>query len=59
MSERWYFCLVHQRVEEEAACAHSRRLGPYDTYEEAAHALETAKARDEAWEEDPRWRDDD
>jgi hypothetical protein len=35
-------------------------LGPYPTKEEAAQALETARRRTEAWdEEDRRWRDGD
>ncbi len=34
-------------------------LGPYPTEEEAAHALEIARARTEAWdEEDRRWNED-
>ena len=56
--ERWYFCLIHQRVEPEAACAHRDRLGPYPTREEAERALQTAAERNEAWDEDPRWKDD-
>jgi len=59
MSEQWYFCLKHMRVEKDAACPYSEALGPYDTYEEAARALETAQERNEAWDNDPRWRDDD
>ncbi len=60
MAERWYYCLRHMRVEaEEAACPPAEALGPYDTYEEAARALQTAQERNEAWESDPRWRDDD
>jgi hypothetical protein len=35
-------------------------LGPYPTAEEAARALETARERTEAWEEeDRRWRNGD
>jgi hypothetical protein len=56
--ERWYFCLVHQRVETEKGCAHSERLGPFATQEEAERALQTAAERNEAWDEDPRWKDD-
>ncbi len=48
----WYYCLVHQRVEPELGCANAERLGPYDTEAEAASALETAKARSEAFDED-------
>lgn len=54
----WYWCLRHARVEPEAACPHAQRLGPYATEEEAARALETAAARNEAWKSDPRWDDD-
>ena len=57
--ERWYFCLVHQRVEPEQGCAHSERLGPYATRDEAERALQTAAERNETWDEDPRWKDDD
>lgn len=56
--ERWYFCLVHQRVEPEAGCPNAERLGPYATRDEAEHALETAAAHNEAWDTDPRWNDD-
>jgi hypothetical protein len=56
--ERWYFCLVHQRVEPEDGCAHSERLGPYATREQAERALQTAAERNEAWDNDPRWKDD-
>jgi len=56
--ERWYFCLIHQRVEPELGCANSERLGPFATRAEAEHALETAAERNEAWDNDPRWNDD-
>ena len=48
----WYYCLVHQRVEPELGCANAERLGPYDTEAEAAHALELAKDRNEAFDAD-------
>ena len=36
------------------------RMGPYPTREAAQHAFDTARARNEAWdEEDRRWQDDD
>jgi hypothetical protein len=56
--ERWYFCLVHQQVEPEKGCAHSERLGPFATREEAERALQLAAERNEAWDEDERWKDD-
>ena len=46
----WYYCLKHMRVEPEEGCAQKDRLGPYDTEDEAAKALETAAARNEAWD---------
>lgn len=48
----WYYCLVHQRVEPELGCANAERLGPFDTEAQAANALEIAKARNEAYDED-------
>jgi hypothetical protein len=48
----WYYCLVHQRVEPEEGCANAERLGPYATEGEAQHALETAKARNDAFDAD-------
>jgi hypothetical protein len=60
MSKRTYwFCLRHHTVEEEQGCRSADRLGPYDTAEDAAQALERARERTEAWEHDPTWMDDD
>ena len=42
---RWWWCLDHGRVEQGAGCANMNRLGPYDTEEQAATALERARAR--------------
>jgi len=37
----------------------ANRMGPYPTREAAQHAFDTARARNEAWdEEDRRWNDD-
>ena len=54
----YWFCLNHHRVEPQDGCAYKDRLGPYDTEEEAARALEKAAERTKAWDEDPRWNDD-
>jgi hypothetical protein len=54
----WYFCLTHLRIEHGAACANAERLGPYATREDAERALQTAAERNEAWDNDPRWKDD-
>ena len=47
---RWWFCLKHNIVEPDAGCRAKERLGPYPTREEASHALETAKRRNEEWD---------
>ncbi|MEU5425485.1 hypothetical protein AB0H73_07730 [Streptomyces olivoreticuli] len=54
----WYYCLKHGVVEEGPECRAADRMGPYETREEAAHAMETARQRNEEWQEDPRWNDD-
>jgi hypothetical protein len=59
MEEEWYYCLEHDTVEPKLGCRVATRLGPYSTPEEAARALETVEARNEAWDEDPDWTDND
>lgn len=56
MSE-WYFCLEHEAVEDKEGCPASERLGPYPTRKLAEHALEIAEARNQRWENDPAWND--
>jgi hypothetical protein len=58
MSGQWWFCLVHQRVEGDDGCPNKDRMGPYATEAEAAAVLERAALRNEAWENDPNWRDE-
>jgi hypothetical protein len=48
----WYYCLVHQKVEPEEGCANAERMGPYDTEQEADHALQLAQERNEAFDAD-------
>jgi hypothetical protein len=54
---RHYWCLHHHRVEtEENACPAVRRLGPYDTADDAKEALAKVARRNEEWDaEDARW----
>jgi hypothetical protein len=47
---RWWYCLRHHTVEPEQGCPAKDRLGPYSTEEEAAHALETVRRRNEEWD---------
>ena len=55
---QYYWCLEHHRVEPYEGCRAADRLGPYDTADEARHALETVQQRNEQWENDPRFNDD-
>jgi len=41
----WWYCLNHNRVEDETGCAHADRLGPYASADDAAKALDTARQR--------------
>jgi hypothetical protein len=52
---KWYFCLKHMRVEHGAGCPDRDRMGPYDSENEAANALQHAAERNEQW----RAQDDD
>lgn len=54
----YWWCLQHAAVEGEDGCAHADRLGPYETADEAAHALERAQQRSKAWDQqDKEWND--
>lgn len=58
MAERYYFCLKHHAVEGEDGCRASDRLGPYPSSQEAERALEKVRQRNEDWDNDPAWNDD-
>ncbi len=59
MSEgKFWFCLNHHTVEGEDGCRNADRLGPYDTADEASRALEKVEERNEEWDHDPRWNDE-
>jgi hypothetical protein len=57
MAEYWY-CLTHHKVEGQEGCKSADRLGPYPSEAEAARALEKVEERNEEWDNDPRWKDD-
>ena len=57
--EEYWFCLIHKTVEGEAGCRNADRLGPYPTAAEAARALEKVEERNESWDNDPAWNDED
>jgi hypothetical protein len=54
--DQWYYCLKHKTAEQGLVCPARNRLGPYATKAEAERALETAKERNESWDNDPRWK---
>ena len=55
---QWYWCLDHHAVEPYQGCREDVRLGPYSSPDEAAHALTKVAERNEDWDNDPRWDDD-
>lgn len=49
--DRWWYCVRHHTVESDAdRCKAADRLGPYETRDEAEHALERVAARNEEWD---------
>ena len=55
----WFFCLRHQTVEPRDGCPERYRLGPYDTRQEAEHALQSVAERNEELDaEDREWKGD-
>ena len=48
--QSWWYCLTHQTVEHGPGCPGKDRLGPYATEEEAAHALDKVRQRNEEWD---------
>jgi hypothetical protein len=57
-TEQWFYCLDHQSVEPEDGCRSDVRLGPYASREEASRALERVEERNQVWDEDPAWNDE-
>ncbi|HEX4791282.1 MAG TPA: hypothetical protein VH372_22665 [Actinospica sp.] len=52
--DQYYYCIKHHTVEGAVGCRARDRLGPYPTREEAQHALEKVKERNDAWQaQDP------
>lgn len=59
MSEGFYFNVETGEVEQGKQSSWSSRLGPYPTREAAEHALETARRRNAAWDEEDRRESED
>lgn len=54
----WWYCLRHNRAEKDFDVPLAERMGPYPDQASAARALQSAEERTEAWDKDPRWRED-
>lgn len=55
----WFYCLKHNTVEPRDGCAERHRLGPYETREQAEHALTTVAEREkQITDEDRKWEGD-
>ena len=48
--DQWWYNLVTGEVEFGAGAPNSERLGPYATKDEAEHALQRARERNDAWD---------
>jgi len=56
----YFFNTRTKMVEKGRQSSWEHLMGPYDTPEEAANALETARKRSQAWDEDDRrWSEGD
>ena len=55
---QYWFCLKHHTVEGPEGCKSADRLGPYATAEEASRALDRVAERNEQWDNDPAWSDE-
>ncbi len=51
---KFYFNLQTRQVEQGKQSVEAVRMGPYDTYDEAANALSKAEARSQEWDEETR-----
>lgn len=58
-ADQWYYCLLDHAVEPAEGCKAAERLGPYPTREQAEAALRLAKERNQEWEDDPRFNEED
>ena len=56
--KKWWWSLRRGKAEYGPGEPNAERLGPYATQEEAEGALERARRRNEEWDHDPAWNDD-
>ena len=55
----WYDLKTKAAVQDTRVGKIADRLGPYGSREEAEQALDKVAERNEAFDNDPRWKDDD
>ncbi|HEY3737376.1 MAG TPA: hypothetical protein VGL26_08015 [Jatrophihabitans sp.] len=59
LSDEFWWCMTHSRVEKFEDTDSANRIGPFKTHDEAAHALQTIRDRESAYhKEDSRWEDE-
>lgn len=51
---KYYYNLTTGEVEVGRVSDWTERMGPYDTYEEATHAMEKVRERNRAWDDEDR-----
>ena len=56
--EWWYDLKTKAAVQDTRAGKIADRLGPYASREEAEQALDKVAERNDAYDNDPRWKDD-
>jgi hypothetical protein len=59
MSGPWWWCTEHSVVEPNDGCPNAVRLGPFESANAAAEALELAHRRTEEWDAGDRWEQTD
>jgi hypothetical protein len=59
LAGEFWFCMKHRRVEKFEDTDSANRIGPFPTPDAAAHALETIREREKAYDaEDSAWNGD-
>jgi hypothetical protein len=59
LAGEFWWCMKHSRVEKYQDTDSANRIGPFASYEEAEHALQTIHDRESAYDKaDSQWDDD-
>jgi hypothetical protein len=57
VADEFYYNTETGQIEQGKQSSWTHLMGPYDSREAAAHALEKARSRSEAWDEEDRRED--